>query len=105
MWAMMPMLRVFAREVCRAINQLPAVVRERLVGFGHAVDVFALLHRAAAQIGSVHEFIRELLLHRLAVAALAREADEPADAEREAAVGIDLDRHLVVAAADAARLH
>ena len=42
-------------------------------------------------------------MHRLAVAALAREADEPADAERQAAVRIHFDRHLVVAAADAAR--
>ncbi len=44
-------------------------------------------------------------LHRLAVAALARVADEPADAERQAAVGVHFDRHLVVRAADAPRLH
>ena len=34
-----------------------------------------------------------------------RVADEPADAEREAAVRVHFDRHLVVRAADAARLH
>src|SRR5262249_49485650 len=40
-----------------------------------------------------------------AVATLARVADEPADAERQAAIRIHFDRHLIVAAADAARLH
>ena len=42
---------------------------------------------------------------RNAVAAFARVADQPPDAERQAAVRVDLDRHLVVRAADAARLH
>ena len=55
----MPMLRVRASGVCLGIV-LPAVVRERLVGFRHAVDVFALLHGAAAQVGRVHQFVREL---------------------------------------------
>src|SRR4029453_4482857 len=40
-----------------------------------------------------------------AVAARTRVADDPTDAERKPAVGVDLDRHLVVAAADPARLH
>src|SRR4051812_25100433 len=88
MWAMMPMLRVFAREVCRAISQLPAVVRERAVRFRHPVYVFALLDGAAPEVRGVHEFVRQLLLHRLAVAALACEADEPPDAQRQAAVRV-----------------
>src|SRR5436190_23274246 len=109
MWAMMPMLRVRLSGVWRGIanvpipkNLLPAVVGERLVGFGHPVRVFALLHRAAAEVCRVEQLVGELLLHRLAVAARARVGDEPADAEREAAVRVHFDRHLVVAAADAA---
>src|SRR5262249_19250578 len=53
----------------------------------------------------VEELVGQFFLHRLAVAALARVPDEPADAERQAAVRIHFDRYLVVAAADAARLH
>src|SRR5262245_46607233 len=50
--------------------RLPAVVSERLVRFSHPVRVFALLDGAATHVGGVHEFVRELLLHRLAVGAL-----------------------------------
>src|SRR5450756_2403763 len=78
---------------------------ERLVGFGHPVRVFALLHRAAAQVGRIHQLVGELLFHRLAVAARAGVADEPADAERQAAIRVDLDRHLVIGATHAPRLH
>src|SRR5436190_2434390 len=92
-------------ERCFPGHDLPAVVRECFVGFGHAVNVFAFLHRAAAEIGRVHELVGELFLHRLAVAAIAREADQPADAQRQAAVRVHFDRDLVVRAADAARLH
>src|SRR6185503_6251498 len=59
----------------------------------------------AAEVGRVQQLVRQLLLHRLAVAARAGISDEPADAEREAAVRVHFDRHLVVRAADAARLH
>ena len=48
---------------------------ERAVRFRHAVHVFALLDRATAEIGCVHQLVGELLLHRLAVAAVAGEAD------------------------------
>src|SRR4029079_14007455 len=84
---------------------LPAIVRERLVRFGHAVRVFALLHRAAAQVRRVEQLIGQLLLHRLAVAARPGVAHEPPDAQREPAVRVHLDRHLVVTAAHAPRLH
>src|SRR5262249_49182098 len=60
---------------------------------------------AATQVGRIEQLVRQLLLHRLAVAARGGVADQPADAEREAAVRVHFDRHLVVAAADAARLH
>jgi hypothetical protein len=77
-------------------------VGERFVGFGHPVRVFAFLDGAAAQVGGVEQLVRQLLLHRLAVAARGGVADDPADAERKAAVRVDLDRDLVVGAADAA---
>src|SRR5436190_22724676 len=105
MWAMMPMLRVFASDVSLGISiscrfppqaELPTVVCERFVGFGHAVNVFALLHRAAAEIGRVHALVGEPFLHRRAVPAIARTADDPADAQRQAAVRIHLDRDLSV---------
>ena len=44
------------------------------------------------------------LLHHRALGALAGEADQPAQGERGAPGGVDLDRHLVVRAADAAAL-
>src|SRR5262245_19414274 len=84
---------------------LPPIVRERLVRFGHAVRVLALLHRAAPRVRRVHEFVRQLLLHRLSVAARTGVPDDPPDAERQPPVRIYFDRHLVVRAADAARLH
>src|SRR5580765_3435976 len=59
---------------------LPAIVRERFVRFRHPVRIFALLHRAAAQVRRVEQLVGQLLLHRLAVSARPREADEPADA-------------------------
>ena len=80
-------------------------MRKRLVGFRHAVRVFALLDGAAAQVRGIEQLVGELLLHRLAVAARARVADQPADAQRQAAVRVHFDRHLVVRAADAPRLH
>src|SRR5262245_7469177 len=128
MCAMMPMLRVRSSGACLAIVrsprfqtetsnrqlnwplptvncQLPTVVSKGLVRFRHAVRVFALLDGATTKVGGVEQLVGQLLLHRLAVAPRAREADQPADAEREAAVRIDFNRNLVVRAADAARLH
>src|SRR5262245_39828575 len=67
--------------------------------------VLALLHGAAAKVRRVEEFVRQLLLHRLAVAALPRVADQPPDAERQPPIGVHFHRHLVVRAADAPRLH
>ena len=51
--------------------ELPAIVGESLVGFGHAVHVFLLLDGAAAGIRRVDQFIGELFHHGLA-GALAR---------------------------------
>src|SRR6187402_3135457 len=76
-----------------------------LVGLGHPVRVLTLLHRATAQVRRVEQLVGELLLHGLAVAAGVGIAHQPPDAEREAAVRMHFDRHLIVGAADAARLH
>src|SRR5260221_5995442 len=88
MCAMMPIFRVSASCALRAISNvpvlsplkfenypvlsssppardyLPAIVREGLVGFGHAMNVFLLLHRAAAAVGSVHQFFGRPFCHR-----------------------------------------
>src|SRR5687767_15499691 len=110
MWAMMPMLRQRASGTCLAMivrnslyleRLLEPVVRERLVGFGHAMHVFALLHRAATQVGGIHEFVGQLLLHRLAIAAVGGNAGQPAQREGQAAGRVDLDGHLIVGTADA----
>src|SRR5436309_7337780 len=80
-------------------------MRKRLVRFGHPVRVLALFHRAAAQVRGVEKLVRQPLLHRLAVAAGAGIADQPADAERQAPVRVHFDRHLIIRSADAPRLH
>src|SRR5260370_30108204 len=45
--------------------RLPAIVREGLVGLSHAVHVFLLLHRRAATVGRIEQFIRQLVDHAL----------------------------------------
>src|SRR5262245_40375771 len=109
----MPMFRVRFRGVWRGISlsfgfvfmlcpepaaprqepdYLPAIVREGLVRLRHPVRVFALLDGAATQVRRVEQLIRKLLLHRLAVAAIARVADQPADAQGESPIRIHFDR-------------
>src|ERR1035437_3563337 len=84
--------------------RLPAVVGKGLVGLGHAVNVFLLLHRRAAPVGRIQQLVAQLVGHAL-FAAVAAIGDQPADGQRGAPVGIDLDRHLVVGAAHAPGLH
>src|SRR6185369_15240242 len=67
------------------------------------VRVFAALDGSAEAVHRVDQLVGELVAHALAVP-LAGRLDEPADAEREAAVAADLDRDLVGRAADAAGL-
>src|SRR5262245_43028406 len=105
---MIPMFRVRASGTCRAtvlptLPDLPLEMAERAVRVGHLVGVLASLDRRAKAIHGVDELGRELLTHALA-AALAGRLDEPADAERHAALAPDLDRDLVRGAADATRL-
>src|SRR5262245_5715818 len=96
MCAMMPMLRVRLSGVCLGIanpssrlpdcfaaprglkpalydcsNQLPPIVGERLVRLRHTMRVFTLLDGTTAKVRCVQQLVRELLLHRLAVAAIA----------------------------------
>src|SRR5258705_6792967 len=105
---MIPMFRVFAsgtwRVTVRYLSALPLEMAEGLVGLRHLVRVFASLDRRAEAVHRVDELRGELLAHALAVA-LAGRLDQPAHAEREAAVAPDLDPDLVGRAADAAGLH
>src|SRR5689334_1044278 len=43
----------------------PPIMREGLVGLGHAVHVFLLLDRGAAAIGGVQQFVAQLVDHSL----------------------------------------
>src|SRR5438270_5870197 len=74
---------------------------ESLVALGHPVSLFLPLHGRADTVGGVKQLERELLSHRFP-ASLARETDQPAAGEREAALGAALDRDLVGGAADPA---
>src|SRR3954454_17243025 len=88
----------FFLSSCSYAVSLPAIVRERAIGFRHAVRVFAFLDGVPPVIGRVEQFGREPVGHCL-LAALARRCDDPADAERLAAHGTNLDRHLIGGAA------
>src|SRR6476469_4357080 len=77
---------------------------EGLVGLRHPVHVVFTLERAALLVGGVEDLAGQLLEGML-LAPLAGEREEPAHGERAGAPLRDLDRHLVVRAADAARAH
>src|SRR5271166_2856377 len=72
----------------------PAVVREGSVRFGHLVGVFASLDRSAQAIAGIEELVGQALDHRL-LAALPREAHQPAQGQRGGTVSAHLDGHLV----------
>src|SRR5579883_3417030 len=125
MCAMIPMLRVSSSRNARPVapaffspallttasvtflsclpQNLPAVVRERLVRFRHAMHIFLLFDGAAARVGGVNQLVGELVDHAFA-GTLARILQNPADGQGLAAEGIDFHRNLVVGAADAPRL-
>src|SRR5512146_2080007 len=107
MCAMIPMFRLRASVTWRVTFStfpgLPLEMAEGLVGLGHLVRVFASLDRRAEAVHGVDELGRELLAHALAVS-LSGGLDQPADAEREAAITADLDGNLVRRATDAAGL-
>src|SRR5260370_17185997 len=83
---------------------LPAIVRDRLVRFRHAVHVFLFLHCPAARIGRVDQLVRELVHHGLA-RALPRILQQPANRQRLPPERIHFHRNLVVRAPHAPRLH
>src|SRR5215467_11404962 len=83
---------------------LPPVMRKRLVRFRHAMHVFFLLDGGAAAVGGIEQFIGQLVDHSL-LAAVACISNDPADGQRGATVGIDLNRHLVVGATDTPGLY
>src|SRR5260370_16865054 len=83
---------------------LPAIVRESLVRFRHAMHVFLLLHGSAACVGRVNQLILELVHHGLA-RAFPRVRQQPAKRRRLPPERIHFHRNLVVRAAHAPRLH
>src|SRR5882762_1111604 len=74
-------VRVAIASLTKTTHSLPAIMRECLVRFRHAVHVFLLLHRPAARIGRINQLIRELVHHRLA-RALPRILQQPANRQR-----------------------
>src|SRR5687768_2534800 len=110
MWAAIPILRVRSSGVVLAtvpclasFPVLPAIMGKGLVGLGHLVGVFLLLHGPATKVGGIEDLVGQLL-HHPALRSLAGEADDPAESEGRAAGGVHLHRHLVVRAAHAAAL-
>src|SRR5712664_1515037 len=128
MCAMMPILRVSASCALRGISNvpvlsplkfencpvlslsppardyLPAIVREGLVGFGHAMNVFLLLHRAAAAVGAVHQFFGQPVGLGPSRTRAGVEQQQPYRPPLPAK-RIHFDRILVVRAAHATRLY
>src|SRR5437764_14624860 len=108
MCAMIPILRVRSSAtavlVVATLVTSPAVVREGLVGLRHPVHVVLALERAALLVERVEELSGQLRRHAL-LAALAREGDQPTDAERAAAALGHLHGNLVIRATDAAAAH
>src|SRR5262249_27097800 len=96
-------LRTHKSRAWRA-SLLPSVMRERLIGFRHAVYVFFLLDRRAAVIRGVEQFVAQLVDHSL-LAASAGVGQNPANRQRGAPVRIHLHRYLVVGSAHAPGLH
>src|SRR5712692_2185610 len=96
--------RVATVSLTPTTHSLPAVIRERLVRFRHAVHVFLLLHRPATRIRRVNQLIRQLVHHRLA-RALPRILQQPANRQRLPPERIYFHRNLVVRAAHPPRLH
>src|SRR5437763_12876491 len=102
-WAMMPILRQRSNGTVRGIlslYSLPPIMREGLVGFRHAVDVFFLLHGRALAVGGIEQFVGQLVGHAL-FAAPAAVTDEPANSQRGAPVSIHFHRYLILGAAHA----
>src|SRR6516165_10433520 len=105
MWAMMPMFRQRSNGTVRgtlfSVSLLcrnaacyvssafsPPVVREGLICFRHAMDIFFLLDRGALAVGRIQQLVGQLVDHAL-FAALAAVRQNPANGQRRPAVGGD----------------
>src|SRR6478735_1390538 len=132
MWAITPMLRMSRRSTVGAaignqgsgqkhgpyrsytthtthtsyaeVRRLPGEVRERLVGVGHLDRVLPLAHGLALAAAGGQELVGQPLGHGPAALGPGGR-DEPPDRQRELALRLDRDRHLVVGPADPARTH
>src|SRR5690606_30168214 len=85
-------------------TRLPAIMREGLVGFRHAMHVFALLDGSATILGRFKQLRGEALRHAL-LGTLASRVDGPAHRKSHLAKRTNLDRHLVGCTADTAGFH
>src|SRR5487761_244851 len=94
-------LELPSHEIC---FRLPAVMGEGFIRVRHAMHVLFLFYRATLAIGRVHQFVGQLVGHIFA-RALTGVQDDPVNSERLAPELIHFDRHLIVRAADAPRLH
>src|ERR1700738_2645556 len=79
-------------------------MREGLVGIGHPVGVLPSLDCYTAIIGGIEKLTRKPFLHGVLRTA-ARARDQPADRQCLAAIGANLDRHLIGGTSDPARAH
>src|ERR1700712_1927800 len=117
--AMIPMLRVLASSALLAIfpssfrvcglagfwiAELPAVVGESLVRFGHLVGVLASLDAGTETVAGVQQLVHQALGHGLLTTG-AGVADQPAQRQRGLARHANLYRNLVGRATDAAATH
>src|SRR3954454_14617200 len=92
---------VLPRAAAAGERGSPAVVREGLVRLGHLVGVLAALDRGTQAVAGVQQLVHQTLGHRLLTTGAAV-LDQPAEAERGAPGGADLDRDLVGRTTDAA---
>src|ERR1700681_2214909 len=86
------------------MSLLPAIMRESLVGFRHAMHIFFFLHGAAASVRSVDQLVSQLVDHGLA-GAFPRILQQPANGQRLPTKWIYFHRNLVVGATYAPRFY
>src|SRR5260370_35890433 len=110
--AAMPMFLILSsgtvRGICKKLYLytlclfvLPAIMRERLVSFRHAMHVVALLDGAATEVRRVVQFVGQFVRHAF-FRATAGVAQDPANGKARAAVLRYFDRNLIIRAAYAA---
>src|SRR4051812_3322760 len=85
-------------------SRLPAIVRERLVGFRHLVGVVLFLDRVAFALAGGDYFGGEFLRHRFLVA-VARIENQPTHRQRGAAVWTHFHRDLISRPTDTSAFH